>query len=372
MLWNRWADGRMRVSFLAPLLAVLAMLFGGGLPGLPLQPGLPGLPGLPGGTPPPLGGGTTGPLPGHYFSGSYANAAGTRNYLGYAPSSYRQGTPLPLVVALHGCTQSADTFRQQTKFDNLAEAKNFIVVYPEQPSSANPLSCWNWFNPSDMQRGSGEPSIIAGITDWVQQHYSVDPQRTFMAGFSAGGAMAAVMGATYPDRYAALGIGSGIQYGGENLDPTQAGQEAYQAMGAFARPMPTLIFHGGQDTTVPVANADKLVRQWQTTADLADDGTINGSVPTAPVKTLGEQSAGGQSYSVSRYDDGQGQEFVQYWLVPEMSHAWSGGCSCTAYSDPAGPDETVAMYDFFVSHPNPRQSPAGSSTPLPTDLLGGR
>ena len=166
--------------------------------------------------------------------------------------------------------------------------------------------------------------------------------------------MAAVMGATYPDRYAAIGIGSGIQYGGSNLDPTQAGQAAYQAMGSHARPMPTLIFHGGQDQIVPVANADKLVRQWQTTADLADDGALNASVPAAPVRTLGELSAGGRSFTVNRYNDAQGQEFVQYWLVPDMGHAWSGGCSCTAYSDPAGPDETAAMYDFFTSHPMPR------------------
>jgi poly(hydroxyalkanoate) depolymerase family esterase len=370
------------MSLLAPLMAVLALLFGGGLPGVPALPGgLPGLPGLPGGgtVPPPPGGGTTGTLPGRPFSGNYMNAAGTRSYLGYAPSTYKAGTPLPLVVALHGCTQSAATLRQQTKFDSLAEAKNFIVVFPEQPSSANPMSCWNWFDPNHMQRGSGEPSIIAGITDWVQQHYSVDPQRIYVAGFSAGAAMAAVMGVTYPDRYAAIGIGSGIQYGGSSLDPTQAGQAAYKAMGTYSRPMPTLIFHGGQDQIVPVSNADKLVKQWQTTDDLSDDGSINGSIPAGPVKTLGEQSTGGQSYTITRYEDGHGRELVQSWLVPDMGHAWSGGCSCTAYSDPAGPDETVAMYSFFSSHPMPPESsPAaatplpGSVMPLPTDLLGGR
>jgi poly(hydroxyalkanoate) depolymerase family esterase len=330
------------MAVLNSLLALLTMLWGSLLPGLPA-----------GGVVTPPAGGTTGPLSGHYFSGSYVGAAGTRTYLGYAPSGYKQGTALPLVVALHGCTQSADTLRQQTKFDNLAEAKNFIVVYPEQPSSANPMSCWNWFNPADMQRGAGEPAIIAGITDWVQQHYTVDAQRTYIAGFSAGAAMAAVMGATYPDRYAAIGVGSGIQYGGSNLDPVQAGQNAYKAMGSFARPMPTIIFHGGQDKIVPVANADKLVKQWQTTADLADDGAVNGTIPAAPVKTLSQQSAGGQAYTVNRYDDGHGVEFVQYWLVPDMDHAWSGGCACTAYSDPAGPDETAAMYEFFASHPMP-------------------
>jgi poly(3-hydroxybutyrate) depolymerase len=191
-----------------------------------------------------------------------------------------------------------------------------------------------------------------------------DPRQIYVAGFSAGGAMAAVMGATYPDRYAAIGIGSGIQYGGSNLEAADAGQAAYSAMGPFARPMPTLIFHGGQDDIVPVANAGKLVRQWQTTADLADDGAFNGSVPVAPRETLPEHSADGRSYTITRYDDTQGQELMQYWLVPDMGHAWSGGCACTAYSDPGGPDETAAMYNFFVKHHIDMPPSTGSTTPV--------
>jgi poly(hydroxyalkanoate) depolymerase family esterase len=287
------------------------------------------------------------------FSGNYTNAAGTRSYQGYVPSTYRAGTPVPLVVVLHGCTESADAIRSLTQFDKLAEANNFIVVYPEQPQSANYLHCWNWFLPTDMQRGSGEPSIIAGITQWVQQHYSVDPKRTFVTGFSAGGAMTAIMGATYPDLYGAIGIGSGLQYGGPYIDPAKAGEQAYRAMGAQARVVPTLIFHGGKDTTVPVVSADQLMRQWQTTADWADDGASNSSIPTAPTTTRHEQVQNGQPYTVSDYLDGHGKELAQYWLVPDMNHAWSGGCMCAQYSDPSGPDESRAMYDFFVHHPMP-------------------
>jgi len=287
------------------------------------------------------------------FSGSYTNAAGTRSYQGYVPSTYRAGTPVPLVVALHGCTQSADAIRSLTQLDTLAEANNFIVVYPEQPQSANYLHCWNWFLPPDMQRGSGEPSLLAGITQWVQQHYSIDSKRTFVTGFSAGGAMAAVMGATYPDLYAAVGIGSGLQYGGPYLDPIKAGEQAYRAMGAQARVVPALIFHGGKDTTVPVVDADQLIRQWQTTADWADDGSLNGSVPTAPTTTRNEQLPNGRSYTVKTYADGHGKELAQYWLVPDMDHAWSGGCLCAQYSDPSGPNESKAMYDFFLNHPMP-------------------
>jgi poly(hydroxyalkanoate) depolymerase family esterase len=332
-------------------------LLGGGLSGL-LGGGLTGLFGvdlssLLGGNYADLFGDILGGKATNRISGSFTNSAGTRSYRGYVPSTYRAGTPVPLLVALHGCTQSADAIRSLTQLDKLAEADNFIVVYPEQPQSANYLHCWNWFIPTDMQRGSGEPSIIAGITQWVQQHYSIDPKRTFVTGFSAGGAMAAVMGATYPDLYAAIGVGSGLQYGGPSLDPIKAGEEAYRAMGPQARVVPTLIFHGGKDNTVPVLNADKLTRQWQTTADWADDGSANGSIPTAPASTRNEQVPNGRSYTVRTFDDGHGKEIAQQWLVSDMDHAWSGGCSCAQYSDPSGPSESKAMYDFFANHPMP-------------------
>jgi len=358
---------------LAPLLALFMALFGLWWPGLGSQlPG--GLPNLPGGTlptPPTTattlpggggGGGTSGPgvLPGKHFSSNFTNAAGTRSFSGYVPSGYQAGTALPLVVALHGCTQSADTLSKQTQLDNLAESAKFITVYPEQPSSANNLECWNWFQSANMQRGSGEPSILAGITQWVQQNYTVDAKRTYVEGFSAGGAMAVVMGATYPDLYAAIGAGSGIEYnggtgalGGTQLDAKQAGQAAYQAMGANARVLPTLVFHGAQDKTVPVSNATSLVTQWQTTDDLADDGVLNGSIPSAAISTQSLVSSGGQAYTVSKYGDGHGHEILQSWVVTNMEHAWSGGCSCTSYSYPAGPDETKAMVDFFLAHPKP-------------------
>jgi poly(hydroxyalkanoate) depolymerase family esterase len=296
-----------------------------------------------------FGGGATGGK----FSGSFNNSAGTRSYQGYVPSTYKAGTAMPLVVVLHGCTESAADIESLTQFDKLAEANKFIVVYPEQPQSANYLHCWNWFLPTDMQRGSGEPSIIAGITQWVQKHYTVDAKRTFVTGFSAGGAMTAIMGATYPDLFAAIGVGSGLQYGGPYIDPVKAGLQAYQAMGSQARVVPNLIFHGVKDTTVPVADADQLMRQWQTTADWADDGKSNNSIPAAPASTRQGQVQNGQSYTVSDYVDSHGKELAQYWLVPDMTHAWSGGCTCAKYSDPSGPDESTAIWNFFVNHPMP-------------------
>ena len=314
-------------------------------------------------TPPGGGGGGGGggsPGRGTTFSGTYTGSAGSRAYRGYVPSSYVAGQALPLVVVLHGCTQSAQIMQSLTRFSELAESRHFIVVFPEQPSSANQQKCWNFFQDAHAHRGSGEPSLIAGITTWVQQHYTVDSHRTYVAGLSAGGAMSSVMGATYPDLYAAIGVGSGCEYaatatcaGYKSADPGQAGKAAYTAMGQFARPLPVIAFEGDKDTTVPPVNADQLISQWQLTADLADDATANGSVPVASLKTVQGQVPGGESYTQTVYGDAQGNELMQSWLVHGMGHAWSGGCSCQKYSDPTGPDETAAMYAFFMSHPMP-------------------
>ena len=303
------------------------------------------------------------------FAGEHTEAAGTRSFRGYVPSGYDPATPLPLVVALHGCSQTADQFRQLTRFDELAEARKFVVVYPEQSRDANSFGCWNWFQDAHMHRGAGEPSIIAGITTWAQRRYAIDPRRIYVTGLSGGGAMASVMGATYPDIYAAIGVGSGCEYaagapcaGYRSADPEQAGLLAKQAMGTYARPLPAVVFQGDQDTTVPPVNAEQLVRQWQVTADWADDGAANGSVPRAPRQTSSEQGSGGRTATVDSYADGRGEELVQRWLVRGMGHAWSGGCSCADFADPSGPDATRAMYDFFISHPAP-EIPRGA-TPL--------
>jgi poly(hydroxyalkanoate) depolymerase family esterase len=324
----------------------------------PTTPPPPTSPAGGGGTTPPAGGGTTTPGTGASFSGSYSNSSGSRAYKGYVPSTYKQGTAVPLVVVLHGCTESADVMRQLTRFDQLAESKGFIAVFPEQPSSANQQSCWNFFQDAQIHRGSGEPSLIAGITDWVQQHYTVDAKKTYVAGLSAGGAMASVMGATYPDKYAAIGVGSGCEYastaacaGYQSADPTASAQAAFKEMGSYARAMPVIAFQGDKDTTVPPVNADQLVEQWQLTAALASG--VDSSTLSAPMSTENGQVPGGRSYTIKKYPDAKGKELVEYWTVHGMPHAWSGGCSCESYSDPTGPDETAAMYAFFASHPMP-------------------
>jgi poly(hydroxyalkanoate) depolymerase family esterase len=306
-------------------------------------------------------------------SADYTGSEGTQHYQLYIPSTYQAGTPVPLVVALHGCSQTADQFRLLTRWDALAEAKGFIVVFPQQDGSANTFKCWNFFQDAHMHRSAGDPARIAAVTSLIENTYNVDPHRVYVTGLSAGGAMASVLAATHPDYFAAIGVHSGCEYaataacaGYKSADPAQAGRQAYKEMGPRARPMPFIAFQGDADTTVPPANADQLVQQWLLTNDLADDGAANGSVPSAPAKTTPGFAPGRRFYTVRTYADNQKAELAKYWLVRGMKHAWSGGDASQPFSDPSGPDATAAMYEFFLSHPAPsltRPAPPARRTP---------
>jgi poly(hydroxyalkanoate) depolymerase family esterase len=294
-------------------------------------------------------------------SGSYSNSAGTLGYELYVPSTYQAGTPVPVVVALHGCGQPADTYRQASGWDTYAQSKGFIVLFPQQTSSRNYLTCWNWFQQADMQRGSGEPAIIAGMVSAIEKTYSVDTHHVYVAGFSAGGAMANVMGITYPDVFAAVGVGSGCEYNGlpcvgyQGPDPTQTGAQAYQAMGKYARVMPAIVFQGDADSVVAPANGPEIVKEWQVTDNYVLAGSANGPIPTSAwsAKLSMGWVPNGRMYTVSTYPDNHGNDLIEYWSINGMNHAWSGGSSGPQYSDPSGPSETAAMYAFFMNHPMP-------------------
>jgi poly(hydroxyalkanoate) depolymerase family esterase len=306
-------------------------------------------------------------------AGDYSGSEGSLHYELYVPSTYTPATPVPLVVALHGCTQSADAFRVLTRWDALAEAKGFIVVFPQQDAGSNTFKCWNFFQDASMHRSAGDPARIAAVTSLIENTYDVDPHRVYVTGLSAGGAMASIMGATYPDYFAAIGVGSGCEYaataacaGYKSADPAVAGQTAYREMGPRARPMPFIAFQGDQDKTVPPANADQLVQQWLLTDDLADDRAANGSVLTNPATTSQSFASTSRPYTVRTYQTKSKAELGSYWLVHGMSHAWSGGDGSQPFSDPSGPDATAAMYDFFMRHPAPsltRPAPPAARKP---------
>ena len=290
---------------------------------------------------------------------TYANDLGTRDYLLHVSRRFR-GRAVPLLVYLHGCTQTAEIGRVQTHLDDFADRKNFLVVFPEQASNENSGNCWNWFLPDSWERGGEEPSIIAGITREVMSRFPVDPRRVFVAGVSAGGAMTAVMGATYPDLYAAMAAHAACQYRGVPCIGTPAasppdvnGEAAYRAMGTYERPVPLMAVVGDADTVAPPQNTDALVHQYLWTNDWADDGAANGSVSQTPARSQHFAPAGRRPYDVDYYVDAKGCALQEHWVIEGMNHAYSGGDASTMYSDPTGPEVTGPMWAFLLAHPMP-------------------
>ncbi|MDQ1592217.1 MAG: hypothetical protein QOG71_2844 [Pyrinomonadaceae bacterium] len=311
---------------------------------------------------------------GSWAEGTVANAAGTRNYKLWIPAGYDAGKAAPLVLMLHGCLQTPDDFAAGARMNEVADRYTFLVVYPEQPASANPYKCWNWFDPAHQARGAGEPSLIAAVVADVRAKHKVDAQHVYAVGVSAGGAMASVMGAAYPDIFAGLGVCAGMEYkaatsvtaalaaqqsGG--AEPNGQGTLAYKAIVAsqpFAvkgdrasrlrlRPMRVIVFHGTLDTVVRPVNGDQVITQWAQTNDLLDDARDNNSVDDKPDGTIDGEVPNSHKFTRYVYHDAAGKTLLEKWLVRDMKHAWPGGAAAGSYTDPQGVNASEEIWRFF-------------------------
>ena len=277
-------------------------------------------------------------LKGKFLSLSCSAPAGARDYKLYVPSGYT-GQSMPLVVMLHGCKQNPDDFAAGTGMNALAEEEGCLVAYPAQAKNANGSNCWNWFQAGDQRRDGGEPSIIAAITREIIRDYKVDPARVYVAGLSAGGAMAAILASEYPDLYAAAGVHSGL--------PTGAAHDvasAFAAMRQGAAPgaarsanrpaVPVIVFHGDSDKTVHPRNGHDVLAQQ------AD--------PKASAATVEKgDTPNGRSYTRAVHRNAAGKPVAEHWTVHGSGHAWSGGTRRGSYTDPKGPDASREMLRFF-------------------------
>lgn len=283
---------------------------------------------------------------GQFIAGRHSEAGLQRDYKLYIPPGHHEGR-LPLVVMLHGCTQDPDDFAAGTRMNALAEARGFFVLYPEQAARSNANRCWNWFAPADQKRGGGEPALIAGMVRHVAETHDIDADRIYVAGLSAGGAMAAILAHEYSDLFAAAGVHSGLKARAAH-DVTSAfsamkSGPAGNAASPSTASAPVIVFHGSGDATVAPANGDAVIA-----AVLA-----SGARPVrseAPVPGKARRSARRFVW----HAEGAGPEapsLAEQWLVDGAPHAWSGGAAAGSYTDPGGPDASAEMLRFFLEHP---------------------
>ncbi|MCJ0763260.1 extracellular catalytic domain type 1 short-chain-length polyhydroxyalkanoate depolymerase [Variovorax terrae] len=296
----------------------------------------------------------------------YGNIWGTREFQTWVPTNYRAGTPVPVVLMIHGCLSDPNSMAAVSRFNELADRENFIVVYPRQNATANPQRCWNFMFSFNQSRGSGEPSILMGIVNKVKSRYSVDNSRVYVTGISSGGAMTSIMAACYSDVFAAGAVHSGGMYKGgvglvtsaESLllgspyDPDVRGRDAWQCSGSPRRLMPMLVFHGTDDIVVNPVNGEQTVQQFVQTNDLGDDGLDNDSARyvASSINSYTTPVPGGRNYTVATYKNNAGVTVAQKYTVEGMNHAWSGGPPLWPFSDELGPDATGISWAFFKNY----------------------
>ena len=277
-----------------------------------------------------------------YEQRNFSCAEGARDYRIYVPGGLSQPAE-GLLLMLHGCTQTADDFACGTGMNELAELHNLIILYPEQSRAENPSVCWNWFRPQDQRRGAGEPSILAALTQQIAEEFKVKRGRAFTAGLSAGGAMAATLGAVYPDIYCAIGVHSGLAHGAAHDVPSAfaamrgdityaTGSPADQSWNDTGR-TPRIVFHGSGDGTVHPSNADRV---------------FGASDDAAAASAESGVSAGGRRYHRTIVASSNQDSARELWMIEDSGHAWSGGSATGSFTDPVGPDASAEMVRFFL------------------------
>ncbi|MGJ8573230.1 MAG: extracellular catalytic domain type 1 short-chain-length polyhydroxyalkanoate depolymerase [Hoeflea sp.] len=271
---------------------------------------------------------------------TFSCSAGSRDFQLFVPASAK-GAPTALIVMLHGCTQTPEDFAAGTAMNALAEAHGFIVAYPAQSRGANQQTCWNWFSRGDQKRDRGEPAIIAGLTLQICEAHSIPATRTFVAGLSAGGAMAVIMGEAYPELYSGVGVHSGLPYGAardvSSAFSAMGGKPLPSAMQQQARPPRTIVFHGSSDSTVHPLNGDMVAHNAEP------------SGPSAQLQRIENGTFAGRSFEKRITLGANGQSSVEHWIIDGLGHAWSGGNPAGSYTDPSGPDASTAMVRFFLA-----------------------
>ena len=299
--------------------------------------------------------------PGSFEAHEFSNAAGSRAYKVYVPPG-KSDAPGAMIVMLHGCTQSADDFAAGTQMNRLADEHGFTVVYPEQAAHANASKCWNWFKPQDQLRGAGEPSLIAGIVREAARRNGADPRRIYVAGLSAGAAMAVVLGETYPELFAGVGAHSGLPYGSAHDVPSalaamKGGRSSVMPglkdmPGAAGTPrrravhaVPVIVFHGDRDHTVRQTNGAHIVQQAHE-AHSAQGGELE-----LRVSTQSGVTSGGRRFSRTVHADHDGHARIESWTLHDAGHAWSGGHASGSYTDTTGPNASAEMVRFFMALP---------------------
>ncbi len=299
---------------------------------------------------------------GAFTSASHTHAGLTRRYKLYTPPC-AAGQASALVVMLHGCTQNPDDFAAGTDMNALAREQGFMVLYPEQAHDANPQRCWNWFKHNHQRRGSGEPALIASLAQMLVRQHGIDPRRVYVAGMSAGGAMAVIVATAYPDVFAAAGVHSGLPSGAagnvaealmlmKNGD-TNGASGGVGRGGLGVKPLvqqfvPTIVFHGDKDPTVHPRNGEQVLAA-ALASHIHHTGSSTGATRAAKVEQ--GVSRHGRRFTRSTYCDDAGAPLAEHWVLHGAGHAWSGGMASGSHTDATGPDATREMVRFFFSQP---------------------